>query len=55
VVQDARESEDSSTIIHANKSNKRWKLTILLEKPTDVKKVLDTVYLDEFGIKKLSR
>ena len=33
---DARESEDNSTVIHANKNNKRWKLTILSENPTDV-------------------
>jgi len=37
---DARESEDNSTIIHANKNNKRWKLTILSENPTDVEKSL---------------
>ena len=37
---DARESEDNSTIMHANKSNKRWKLTILSENPTDVEKSL---------------
>jgi len=35
---DARDSEDNSAIIHANKNNKRWKLTILSD---------ENVHLDE--------
>jgi hypothetical protein len=42
----AGESADSSTIIfHANAGNKRWKLTILTAKPTDVEEVCAKVYL----------
>ena len=44
----AGESADRSTIIfHANTGNKRWKLTILTGKPTDVEKVCEKVYLKE--------
>jgi hypothetical protein len=44
----AGESADSSTIIfHANAGNKRWKLTILTAKPTDVEEVCEKVYLKE--------
>jgi len=44
----ARESADNSTIIfHANAGNKRWKLTILTSKPTDVEEVCEKVYLKE--------
>jgi hypothetical protein len=39
----AGESADSSTIIFH--SNKRWKLTILTAKPTDVAEVCDKMYL----------
>jgi hypothetical protein len=39
----AGESADSSTIIF--NSNKRWKLTILTAKPTDVEEVCDKMYL----------
>ena len=38
----AGESADSSTIIF--NSNKRWKLTILTAKPTDVEEVCDIMY-----------
>jgi len=41
----AGESADSSTIIFH--SNKRWKLTILTAKPTDVEEVCEKVYLKE--------
>jgi hypothetical protein len=41
----AGESADSSTII--SHSNKRWKLTILTAKPTDVEEVCDKMYLKE--------
>ena len=41
----AGESADSSTIIFH--SNKRWKLTILTAKPTDVEEVCDKMYLKE--------
>jgi len=41
----AGESADSSTII--SHSNKRWKLTILTAKPTDVAEVCDKMYLKE--------
>ena len=41
----AGESADSSTIIFL--SNKRWKLTILTAKPTDVEEVCENVYLKE--------
>jgi hypothetical protein len=41
----AGESADSSTIIFH--SNKRWKLTILTAKPTDVAEVCDKMYLKE--------
>jgi hypothetical protein len=42
------ESADNSTIIfHANAGNKRWKLTILTAKPTDVEEVREKVYLKE--------
>jgi hypothetical protein len=44
----AGESADSSTIIfHTNAGNKRWKLTILTAKPTDVEEVCNKVYLKE--------
>jgi hypothetical protein len=44
----AGESADRSTIIfHANAGNKRWKLTILTAKPTDVEEVCEKVYLKE--------
>ena len=44
----ARESADNSTIIfHANADKKRWKLTILTAKPTDVEEVCEKVYLKE--------
>ncbi len=41
----AGESADSSTIFFH--SNKRWKLTILTAKPTDVAEVCDKMYLKE--------
>jgi hypothetical protein len=41
----AGESADSSTIIFHSK--KRWKLTILTAKPTDVEEVCDKMYLKE--------
>ncbi len=41
----AEESADRSTII--SHSNKRWKLTILTAKPTDVEEVCDNMYLKE--------
>jgi hypothetical protein len=41
----AGESADSSTIIFH--SNKRWKLTILTAKSTDVEEVCDKIYLKE--------
>ena len=42
----AGESADNSTIIfHRNAGNKRWKLTILTAKPTDVEEVCEKVYL----------
>jgi hypothetical protein len=44
---DARESEDNSTIIHANKSNKKMEANHPLRKSHRRGKVLDTVYLDE--------
>jgi hypothetical protein len=44
----AGESADSSTIIfHTNAGSKRWKLTILTAKPTDVEEVCDKMYLKE--------
>jgi hypothetical protein len=44
----AGESADSSTFIfHANAGMKRWKLTILTAKPTDVEEVCDKMYLKE--------
>ena len=44
----AGESADNSTIIfHRNAGNKRWKLTILTAKPTDVEEVCEQVYLKE--------
>ena len=44
----AGESADSSTIIFYGKAgNKRWKLTILTAKPTDVEEVCDKMYLKE--------
>ncbi len=44
----AGESADSSTIIFYGKAgNKRWKLTILTAKPTDVEEVCEIVYLKE--------
>ncbi len=44
----AGESADNSTIIfHRKAGNKRWKLTILTGKPTDVEKVCEKVYLKE--------
>jgi hypothetical protein len=46
VVQVCRRTADNSTIIiHANAGNKRWKLTILTAKPTDVEEVCEKVYL----------
>jgi hypothetical protein len=48
VVQVCRRIHRNSTIIfHANASNKRWKLTILTAKPTDVEEVCEKVYLKE--------
>jgi hypothetical protein len=42
----AGESADNSTIIYRGQaSNKRWKLTILTAKPTDVEEVCEKVYL----------
>jgi hypothetical protein len=44
----AGESADNSTIISYGKAgNKRWKLTILTAKPTDVEEVCEQVYLKE--------
>jgi hypothetical protein len=44
----AGESADNSTIIfHRKAGNKRWKLTILAGKPTDVEEVCEKVYLKE--------
>jgi len=44
----ARESADNLTIIvHGKAGNKRWKLTILTAKPTDVEEVCEKVYLRE--------
>ena len=44
----ARESADNSTIIlQGNAGKKRWKLTILTAKPTDVAEVCDKMYLKE--------
>ena len=44
----ARESADNSTIIlQGNAGKKRWKLTILTAKPTDVEEVCEKVYLKE--------
>ena len=44
----ARESADNSTIIfHRKAGSKRWKLTILTGKPTDVEEVCEKVYLKE--------
>ena len=44
----AGESADNSTIIfHRKAGNKRWKLTILTAKPTDVEEVCEKVYLTE--------
>jgi hypothetical protein len=44
----AGESADNSTIIfHRKAGNKRWKLTILTAKPTNVKEVCEQVYLKE--------
>ena len=44
----AGESADNSTIIFLEKAgNKRWKLTILTGKPTDVEEVCEKVYLKE--------
>jgi hypothetical protein len=44
----AGESADNSTIIfHEKAGNKRWKLTILTAKPTDVEEVCEKVYLKE--------
>jgi hypothetical protein len=44
----ARESADNLTIIlQGNAGNKRWKLTILTAKPTDVEEVCEKVYLKE--------
>ena len=44
----AGESADNSTIISYGKAgNKRWKLTILTAKPTDVEEVCEKVYLKE--------
>jgi hypothetical protein len=42
----AGESADNSTIIiHAKEGNKRWKLTILTAKPTDVEEECEKVYM----------
>jgi hypothetical protein len=42
----AGESADNSTIIYRGQAgNKRWKLTILTAKPTDVEEVCEKVYL----------
>ena len=44
----AGESADNSTIIfHRKAGSKRWKLTILTGKPTDVEEVCEKVYLKE--------
>jgi hypothetical protein len=49
----AGESADSSTIIfHTNAGNKRWKLTILTAKPTDVEEVCEKVYLKESNFRR---
>jgi hypothetical protein len=38
---------NSTITFHANTGNKRWKLTILTAKPTDVEEVCEKVYLKE--------
>ena len=44
----AGESADSLTVIsHGKVGNKRWKMTILTAKPTDVEEVCEKVYLKE--------
>jgi hypothetical protein len=44
----AGESADNSTILfHEKSGKKRWKLTILTAKPTDVEEVCEQVYLKE--------
>jgi hypothetical protein len=40
-------THNSTIISHGKVGNKRWKLTILTAKPTDVEEVCEKVYLRE--------